>query len=415
MRERKAGLLDFLSRGPETAAKSFVAVTPQQAHYFGPIGVDGHRRWVLNTVAFEIDASLNGPRLETALRKMVQRHALLRAEFREVDGFLACGIRDGVDVDVVVQTRESLARDLNSALASFEPVLPPDSPPLWTVAATCSPTGSVLFVAMSHLISDAWSMHVFVAELLALYEDPTRADLNGAATDFGHWATGHCGQPVHVPPIAGPDDNSEVRVERREARATRSSVLRLAQHHRITPFALLFGAFAAAVGRASGVPRLTVAVPVGLRLEQGDEEIIGPILCNRAVKIELPPGEPVPFSLLRAAAQARSVITGDEPGTVDAEELRVRFNFLDFHNRKQESARVHLRRGEIAASPGKFDLKLYVWYEAGPDDWNHEQSSDAINLKVVYRPSHFSATTIEAVISHFDAGLVELGQMSSLA
>jgi hypothetical protein len=127
--------------------------------------------------AMRISGELDLSVLERGIAAVVERHESLRTVFRSDDGVLVQVVRDKVDVPL-----ERIRLDANAAtdrdvaiMASFQdfaarPLDIERGPLMRTGVLELSGHERVLMVVMHHIISDAYSMSVFVTELLAVYK-----------------------------------------------------------------------------------------------------------------------------------------------------------------------------------------------------------------------------------------------------
>lgn len=145
-------------------------------------------------LAYRLRGSLDRTRLDKALLRIMDRHAVLHAPFREVDG-------EPLQVPGEVPSTLVRLRDLSGR--------PPDSGELVRMVGEAArqpfdlglgpflradvwrlgPDDHVLLVVMHHIVSDGWSFLVFVDELEALYgaEGGPLAPLPVEFRDVAEW------------------------------------------------------------------------------------------------------------------------------------------------------------------------------------------------------------------------------------
>src|SRR6476469_404225 len=127
--------------------------------------------------AVRLDARLRVAALERALAELITRHEALRTTFRSVDGQPVQVIARAAQFKLphldlrglAPQLREQEARRLagQDAGQAFDLAV---GPLLRVRLLQLSDTEQVLNVVMHHIISDGWSMGVFLRELSVLYE-----------------------------------------------------------------------------------------------------------------------------------------------------------------------------------------------------------------------------------------------------
>jgi len=144
---------------------------------------------VLLRGAFDAEA------LQKALNLLAERQEVLRTRFEEVSGILSVV----TSPQTAIQIERLTAADTQSAKAIVEQftrkVFDLASPPPMRVALISLPDSEfVLAVSMHHIISDGWSMGVFVAELATLYSAIRRGDqatLPDLPFQFADYAQAH--------------------------------------------------------------------------------------------------------------------------------------------------------------------------------------------------------------------------------
>ncbi|PWK80670.1 condensation domain-containing protein [Lentzea atacamensis] len=355
VRNEKAELIAELSR--PSAPVRFMPVTTQQAYNLVPLASGD---WETNVVAFHLSVPLEQRRLETAVRLVTRRHELLRARFRKVDGAFVCAVDRTAQVPVQVEESDLPIGSADELLASagraFRPN--PHQLPLWTVRGINHDTGSTVLLGMHFAISDGWSMHLLLSELLHFHAGGTDDELPSPG-DFGAWAAATARPKWTDWKREECVESGPVSTETLTTAFTRDEVATAARAHRTTPFTLLAGAFAAAVSECSDVDDVTVAVPVSLRDDLQHEQTLGPLRHGGvAVRVRFRSRTGDAERVLHAGVAARTALQHEEPAY--GEDLRIRFNFLDFGAR----AAGCVLDGEIAASSGRFELKAYVWFDA---------------------------------------------------
>jgi amino acid adenylation domain-containing protein len=127
--------------------------------------------------AVRLEARVNIAALEQALNELVRRHETLRTTFVTVDGQPMQAVAKTLNVELPVIDLTSLDHDeaerAAQRLAQREGERPFDLAQGPVLRARLIQLGSEdyrLLIAMHHIISDGWSMGVFVHELATLYE-----------------------------------------------------------------------------------------------------------------------------------------------------------------------------------------------------------------------------------------------------
>ncbi|MGW7318398.1 condensation domain-containing protein [Streptomyces sp. NPDC054865] len=127
--------------------------------------------WV--AVTFEIDGVLDEPLLAQALLGFVQRHEVLRCEFRRLAGELAC---EPIAPDELALEAEHIATFDDAPLVRdflverFKRSIDTLSWPLFTMGAVLRPDSATVYLAFDHIVCDGMSMPIVVNEVLTTYE-----------------------------------------------------------------------------------------------------------------------------------------------------------------------------------------------------------------------------------------------------
>ena len=141
--------------------------------------------------------------LRSALDGIVQRHEPLRATFHQEEGEPwqsfetdARAPMPAVDLSALPADRrepEALRQARTEAARPFNLI---HGPVLRTLLLRTAPEEWVIFVNMHHIVSDGWSVGVFVRELAALYEKQALAELPVRYSDYVVWQRRWLSGPV---------------------------------------------------------------------------------------------------------------------------------------------------------------------------------------------------------------------------
>ena len=152
------------------------------------------------SLAVHLTGRLRMPALEQALGTLVERHEILRTTFRTTPAEPVQVISPSLPVPLPVVNLEELSEAVRTAesqhLANTEARCPFDlsrGPLLRVRLLRLSSQEHMLLLTMHHILSDGWSLGIFVRELAALYEafsagQPSPlADLPLQYVDFALW------------------------------------------------------------------------------------------------------------------------------------------------------------------------------------------------------------------------------------
>jgi amino acid adenylation domain-containing protein len=142
---------------PEEEIFIFPTSFAQQRLWFLDRLMPGHRLYVVE-VAIHLGGAVEMSALKWAIDALVARHESFRTTFVAVDGKPFARLRGGTQVEVEVDAdpREFVQRPFDL-----------ERGPLLRVCFI--PAQSLLLVSIHHIVTDGWSMRIFLRELSALY------------------------------------------------------------------------------------------------------------------------------------------------------------------------------------------------------------------------------------------------------
>ncbi|MNO13082.1 Surfactin synthase subunit 1 [compost metagenome] len=134
-----------------------------------------------------LEGKLDAERLITALRQIVSRHRVFGTTFDIQDHEIVQRINEAVVLNVPY-TELPNNSDVEQRFAQFVKPFDLSQAPLFRAELVkLSPTSHVLFIDMHHIISDGYSMTVFMNELVELYKGHSLPELKVQYTDFAVW------------------------------------------------------------------------------------------------------------------------------------------------------------------------------------------------------------------------------------
>ncbi|MGF1481220.1 MAG: amino acid adenylation domain-containing protein, partial [Cyanophyceae cyanobacterium] len=270
--------------------------------------------------AIHLSGNLQLLALEQAVAEIVQRHEVLRTTFRIVDGVPVQAIAPSQSFSLSVvdlrsfpePMREVEQRATSEAQHPFELA---QGPLLRVVLLQLGENSWVLLVNIHHIISDGWSIGLFVRELSALYEafcqgKPSplpplpiqyadfaawqRQWLTGAVLDqqLHYWTQQLAGAPLLLelptdrprPPRQSFQGSTwPLQLDRELTEALKS----LSQQSGATLFMTLLAAFAILLARYSSQDDLAIGSPIANRNRRELEPLIGFFVNTLALRINL--------------------------------------------------------------------------------------------------------------------------------
>ncbi|QRK08315.1 amino acid adenylation domain-containing protein [Archangium violaceum] len=342
---RKAEMLALLGRGGDAGAQGLSPV-PREGNL--PLSFSQQGLWLIDrleggnaTYNLPSAVRLRGPLqvdvLERCLTEIVRRHESLRTVFPMVEGAARQVIAPPTPVHLPVVELRALPESEREAeaerLAAAEAQRPFDlarGPLLRLTLLRLEERSHLLLVTMHHIISDAWSLGLFLRELISLYEafsagKPSPLPEQGLHyADFAAWQRQHLEGPVlesqlgywkqqlaGVPPQLSlmtdrprpPVQSFRGATHRFQFDAGLARGLKaVGQQAGATLYMVLLGAFSTLLYRLSGQEDIPIGSPFASRKRRETESIIG-FFVNTLVMRARMEGDPTFTELLGRVRQ----------------------------------------------------------------------------------------------------------------
>jgi non-ribosomal peptide synthetase component F len=322
------------------AAKSFAARSASRPPALGPrpgdaravLSFDQQRLWMENQLLPGSIYNVHGRRrivgkldvavIEASIHTIIARHETLRTRFPATDDE-PLQVVDDPDDDwrIPIADLTGLAGDAEREarrLLDEELTRPFDlttGPLIRCLLIKLGEDDHCLGVTMHHIVSDAWSIGLFVRELTALYGaggDPRRAGLaplpvqyrdyavwqrgwlTGDALDFqvGHWARHLRGGPRALALPTVQRRTNAMRAEAGQVVAELSpdetaALHELCRNHAVTSFMVLYAVLATVFSRWSGQSDIVIGFPVAGRTNRVTDRLIGFFVNMLPLRIDL--------------------------------------------------------------------------------------------------------------------------------
>ncbi|WNG57427.1 amino acid adenylation domain-containing protein [Archangium gephyra] len=329
---RFSARVEELSRGLRRAADlPLLPVARPEGH--APLSFSQERLWFLeqlvpDTAVFNLGGAvrmrgrLDPAALERAIQGVVRRHEVLRSRFIQVDERPVQVVEPQahvplpvVDLSGVPSERREAEVEARMREEACRPFDLTHAPLLRLTLLRCAEEQHVLCVCMHHIISDGWSIELFVREVAALY-DAQRSGVEAALDpmalqygDFAHWQRQWLGGEQLASQLqywkehlTGAQPFLDLPTTHRRppvqtfhgAEATFvlppalwDGVRELSRRSGVTPFMTLFAAFNVLLSRYARQSDVVVGISVANRTRAAMEKLIGCFINVLAVRTDL--------------------------------------------------------------------------------------------------------------------------------
>jgi hypothetical protein len=381
---------------------------------------------------------LNQHALAKALSEIVRRHEVLRTAFRLVRGEPVQEIQPPQPIRMPVVDLRALPLQKREAEASrfaiAESQCPFDlseAPLLRVVLLRLAEQEQIICLTMHHIVSDGWSMTIFIREVATLYEAYVQGkpspwpELTIQYADFAVWQREWLGgavleeqlnywrkQLAGAPTVLElPTDQPRPAVQTHRgamqeinvAASLLGELKALSQHENSTLFMILLAAFQVLLCRYSGQEDILIGSPVANRNRAETENLIG-FFVNTLVLRTVMRGNPTFRELLRQVREATlgAYAHQDLPFERLVDELQperdlsrqplfqVMFALQNVPREDLELVGLKLSRVGLAEVTAKFDLMLVMG----------EADNELLGF-LEYNSDLFNNVTIRDMCGHF--------------
>ncbi|QPB84363.1 amino acid adenylation domain-containing protein [Pseudoalteromonas rubra] len=390
--------------------------------------------------AIRIKSKLDFNVLEESINKVVMRHEILRTHFDEVDGEPVQIIQS--ELDVKVDLFDLLDSDASSIDSEIEAIVDREAqkpfdlrtgPLLRISIINISEDDFVLFIAIHHIIGDAWSFKVLIDELISIYEhalEGSEAPLKKLTiqyADFSEWIKDSVSSEQLEGQIefwksyldSAPNSLTLPVDYHRHGALTQAgasiainipfdvadNVKKIASEYNASAFMVYFTAFNALMSRYSGSTDIVVGTPVSSRTREELQPLIGLFINTLPLRTDLS-GDPSFSELLSRVRESNLAAFANQELPFDrlVDEVGIErrsgktplintmFSFSEDSASVDE--RIHYIPTEVRTS--KFDLSIDV-----------VQKADSVQIAVEYSTELFDAPTIQRLLNHYQRVLIE--------
>ncbi len=450
LQQRKTEIITFLEQAASAQAPSSIVPLPRTGDL--PLSFAQQRLWFLEQlqpesavyhvpIAVRLSGRLSIPQFKQALQDLIQRHESLRTNFQIVNNqpiqiirsYLSLSIPT-IDLQHLSEVALTLADQTTTALtlqAAQTPFNLAEDALLRVFLLKLSAERHILLLTLHHLITDGWSMEIFVRELAALYASAStgtaamlpelpiqyadfalwqRQWLQGQslAVQLGYWKRQLSGElPVLQLPLDFPRSRIQTfrggLVNFKLTAALRSQLQALSKQEDCTLFVTLLAAFKLFLYRYTGQTDVIVGSPIANRNRAELEGLIGFFVNTLVLRSDLS-GNPSFRALLQRVRQVTWAAYDhqDLPFEKLVEELQperdLSYNPLfqtkfRLENAPTQAIQVTGLKMELlpqAAAVAKLDLSVDLY-----------QTQDEIIGSFEYNRDLFTAETVERMAQHF--------------
>ncbi|MFD3943866.1 amino acid adenylation domain-containing protein [Streptomyces sp. NPDC058579] len=385
--------------------------------------------------AVEVRTVIEPELMAEAVRALVARHPVLRANFVLEDGRPVQTVSDPMEPDFEVFDVEGLPWDEIRELIVAEYREPYDlahDPLMRFRLFRRGPDRWVIMKAVHHIVSDAISTFTFIEELLALYEGMragrpvelppvparyldflNRQNRFLASPDADRMLEYWRGAlPAEIPPLALPTDGPRPPVQTHNGASEffvldeelSARVHTLAREHGVTPFMVLLCAYYLLLHRHSGQDDLVVGSPVTGRTDEELGSVYGYFVNPLPLHVNLA-GDPTVGELL---AQVRRTVLGgldhqEYPFVLLVEKLGLQHDpsrsavfqamfILLAHKVSSQQYGYHLDYIELPEEEGQFDVTLSAY---------EDESESRFHCVLKYNTDLFGPRTVRRMADHY--------------
>jgi amino acid adenylation domain-containing protein len=446
----KRKLLEQWLEGEGIRSKSkAIPAAKRKNHSEFPLSFSQQRLWLLDQLEpgspfynlphpARLSGKLDVAALETSLNQVAERHESLRTIFHEEKGKPVQRIDQKSDLKITITDLshwpEVKQKEEAQRLTSEEARKPFDlqhGPLLRVRLLRLGEEDHLLLLTMHHIISDGWSMDIFIREVAAFYEallqgeTPVLEPLPIQYADYAIWQREQLRDDVLEPglqywrqqlsggpaPLQIPTDYPRPRIQRYHGAQCHLSLekelsdklMQLARREDVTLFMFLLAAYKLLLYRYSGQEDMVVGSPIANRTRPEIERLIGYFANTLVLRTDLS-GDPAVRELLRRVRETalNAYAHQDIPFEKLQEELQplrdpsrqpLFQTVFTLQNLPPSGYALHnltIAPVDVDTGTSKFDLTLIG-----------QQNGDGLEFMLEYNTDLFSASVAKRLLGHF--------------
>ena len=437
-----------------------------------PLGFAQERLWFLYQLMpddpsynistnVRLEGNLHVERLEQSFNEIVRRHEALRTNFLNVSGQPRVIVHEALALTMERIDLRHLAEPSRSEevarlfrAEALKPFNLSTDPLIRATLLQLTEGEHVLLLTIHHIVSDGWSMGVFLQELGSIYEAFCEGkasplpELEVQYADFAHWQREAMqGEALaeqvgfwrnllrgELPVLQLPTDHPRPKVKSGKGHLKRfdlpqdviDRLTEIAARQEATLYQILLAAFNVLLHRYSGQDDILVGAPIANRNRREAEGLIGFLANTVMFRTDLS-GDPTFRELLgRVRDMARGVYAHqDLPFAKLVEELSPDRNtgntplsqvFFVLQNAPMpalELAGLRLSLMEMESATAKFDLSIYIMEEQSGPIGMLEYSTDLFEHETIDRMIRHFLILLAGIADHPDLTLSALPMLSA--
>ena len=425
--------------------------------YEFPLSPAQHRLWVLSQFesastayhisgCLELTGALDIPALERAIALLTERHESLRTTFEQIEGEVLQVVhpQGAIALPQTDLSAEQDPKERLQAIAHATAKAPFDlakGPICRLHLVKLEETRHQLFASMHHIISDGWSMGIFIDELAHCYsasllgQDISLPPLDIQYSDYALWQLELEEEGSFAPALADwvadlsdapqllelPTDKQRPAHQRYRGSsmtlplgtALSKQIRETARRCQTTPFSLLFSAYGLMLGKYSGQQDLLIGSPAANRGQKELERVIG-IFMN-VLPLRMQWKQDLSFASLLAQVQQSSaaalgrqevsfekILDALNPARSAAYHplFQVMFSLDSFIADQQGWHGLQTRMLPIDEETAKFDLSLMVKEEAESFSASWEYSTALFEQDTVTQMARYFEELLKAIVAN---------------
>lgn len=402
--------------------------------------------------AFQVNGPLHLPTLENALLQVMAQHEVLRTRFIQTEtGDTRQYVESHPAPPIELVDGQHIARDMLHKIADEFVIKPFDLRYHLPIRVQCIQTGIAeyrLLIIMHHIISDGWSVGVFIRDLISAYQGLPLTPLDiqyrdyalwqrallKAGKDKEHFAFWQQEMGRHPPPKLYPWVTKVMPNQRRTANSisdilpeiTHRKLTHIARQLSVTTASLWLGLWQSALAQATGQSDIVVGMPMANRQRPEVADVMGFFVNTVVINQSVTPYTTI-STVIKSAHQ--KVLTAQEhlllpfdqivdalPGERAAGETPY---FQALFNHQIELAGIHFLAPDIAIIPinqqgqhALFDVVLDIREQATATRVVLTYAEDRICDQQMRRLSQMLSFLVDNLASLLDKPIAQINRLS---